>query len=250
MNIYEYTNRINYTGSLSPTLPVLAALQRAHLLNVPFENLDIHRNVPIILDVERVFQKIIVNKRGGFCYELNELFLQLITAIGFEARRISAGVYNDKKEIYGNTMGHQTILVNLDGEDYLTDVGFGTFTFGPLHFKQGKELKDERGRFFFDKYDDEYFRVNKIVEDKVIPEYIFKNETRVYSDFEERCHYQQTSPESHFTQKRLISIATPEGRVTITGNVLKITTGEEVTEREFREEEYEHLLLKYFKVKL
>ena len=56
---------------------VLKNLQKAHLLNVPFENLDVHNSIPIILDIENIYQKVVLQNRGGFCYELNGLFYEL-----------------------------------------------------------------------------------------------------------------------------------------------------------------------------
>jgi len=78
MNIDAYLKRINYRGSLDPTTQTLQQLQVAHLLTVPFENLSIHLAEPIILDGDALFEKIVVRRRGGFCYELNGLFAALL----------------------------------------------------------------------------------------------------------------------------------------------------------------------------
>ncbi|HYK47600.1 MAG TPA: arylamine N-acetyltransferase, partial [Parafilimonas sp.] len=74
MDVDRYLRRINYEGTREPNLTLLAALQKQHLLHVPFENLDIHYKTPIELNVPRIFEKVVHNKRGGFCYELNGLF--------------------------------------------------------------------------------------------------------------------------------------------------------------------------------
>ena len=74
MNLDSYLARISYSGPLAPTLENLRALHYAHLLAVPFENLDIHRGMPIALDQEHLYDKIVLHRRGGFCYELNSLF--------------------------------------------------------------------------------------------------------------------------------------------------------------------------------
>ena len=70
----------------------LKLLQRQHLLNVPFENLDIHSKQAIVLDTEKFYRKIVNNNRGGFCYELNGLFNELLRELGFETRILSARV--------------------------------------------------------------------------------------------------------------------------------------------------------------
>src|ERR1051325_2835546 len=92
MNIEAYPERINYSGSREPTSETLRALQVAHLLNVPFENLSIHAGEPIVLNEDALFGKIVENRRGGFCYEANGLFACLLRALGFELEMLSAGV--------------------------------------------------------------------------------------------------------------------------------------------------------------
>ena len=125
-----YLERMGFRESTEPGLESLTQLQEAHLLNIPFENLDIHYGIPIELDIDKIYQKIIIDKRGGFCYELNGLFYELITAIGFKAKRVSARVFNKEKG-YGPEFDHLAIIVDISGVEYLSDVGFGEFTFAP-----------------------------------------------------------------------------------------------------------------------
>jgi N-hydroxyarylamine O-acetyltransferase len=77
MDITPYLKRIDYSGSLGLTAEVLNGLHYAHLLAVPFENLDIHLGHPILLNEDQLFDKIVTQRRGGFCYELNESFTAL-----------------------------------------------------------------------------------------------------------------------------------------------------------------------------
>jgi len=76
MDAKQYLERINYVDSTNLTFEVLSKLQIMHLMNVPFENLDIHNNTKI--DLTNLFNKIVNRKRGGFCYELNGLFCDLL----------------------------------------------------------------------------------------------------------------------------------------------------------------------------
>jgi N-hydroxyarylamine O-acetyltransferase len=96
MEITRYLDRINYDGPLSPTAETLRLLQVAHLQAVPFENLSIHANEPIVLEDQALFEKIVRRRRGGFCYELNGLFAALLRELGFKVEMLSAGVANDK----------------------------------------------------------------------------------------------------------------------------------------------------------
>ena len=249
MHIDEYLNRINYTGSREPCMETLQQLQLAHLLNVPFENLDIHSKTPIVLDVENIYKKVVVHKRGGFCYELNGLFIELLTAFGFKAWRISARVHR-LDETYSPEYDHMAIIVHLDNDDYLADVGFGEFALGPLKLETGTIQADARGNFVLENYEDNYLRVSKIIDGSAKPEYIFRNVPRAFDEFKDMCYYQQTSPLSHFTQKKLISRPTLNGRITLTGNSLKITEGNMINEITVPDEaDFNAQLWKYFSLK-
>src|SRR5689334_20548662 len=92
MDIQAYLDRIGYHGPLAPTAETLRALQIAHLQTVPFENLSIHARQPIVLDDESLFDKVVMRRRGGFCYELNGLFAALLRALRFQVSMLSAAV--------------------------------------------------------------------------------------------------------------------------------------------------------------
>src|SRR5262245_1566225 len=87
-----YLKRIDYRGRLDPTAETLRGLHVAHMLSVPFENLDIPLGRPIVLDEDALFDKIVARRRGGFCYELNGLFAALLRSLGFDVTLLSAGV--------------------------------------------------------------------------------------------------------------------------------------------------------------
>lgn len=249
MNPKEYLQRINYSGALQPTYDVLCQLQSKHLLAIPFENLDIHYGNSIALDIDQIFEKVIRQKRGGFCYELNSLFYELLCSIGFDAERISARVYK-KDGSYGLEFDHLAILVTINKTQYLTDVGFGEFSFHPLKLALRTIQEDNRGPFVIDQYDNEYLRVNKVLNEKETPEYIFKIIPRAFDDFKNRCNFHQTSPQSHFTQKKLISRATENGRITISGSTLKIKEHEVTKEIDLTTEEaFDQQLWKWFGIK-
>jgi N-hydroxyarylamine O-acetyltransferase len=92
MNTRAYLERIKYVGLPSPTFETLRELQLAHLLTIPFENLSIQAREPIILQEDALFDKMIIHRRGGFCYELNALFTGLLRQLGFNVSMLSAGV--------------------------------------------------------------------------------------------------------------------------------------------------------------
>lgn len=248
--IEKYKKRICFEKDLEPTLEVLQDLQKAHLLHIPFENLDIHYNTPIELDIGRIYDKVVNNKRGGFCYELNGLFFQLLKYIGFEAKQVSVRVFS-KETGYSNEFDHLAIVVTIKGRDYLTDVGFGEFAFRPLFLDTSTVQNDERGQFIVDNYKEEYIRISKILEGKPLPEYIFKNKHHYLREFSNMCNYHQTSPDSHFTKKKLISRPTEQGRITLTSDQLKIVENGITSEFEITHaDNFQSKLIEYFHLRV
>jgi N-hydroxyarylamine O-acetyltransferase len=214
MNIERYLERIGAERrAVSP--PALADLQRRHLMTVPFENLDIHWKRPIVLDVDRFIDKIVGQRRGGFCYELNGLFIELLKALGYQTRLISARVFNGDR--YGPEFDHAAIIVRFgDDEECLADVGFGDFTARPLRFILDVEQEDDCGVFIIRRAEDDYLEVAKRDGEVWKSEYIFKDAARGLEEFREMCDFQQYSPESHFTKGRVCSLLTEGGRKTLT----------------------------------
>lgn len=239
----EYLGRIGYSGKLIPGPATLKELQKQHLLHVPFENLDIHIGREIVLDPDRLFTKVVAGKRGGFCYELNLLFNELLSFAGFETRLVSARVTNGSGG-FGEEFDHMAVIVSMNGNEFLSDVGFGEFTFAPLIILTGEKQIDERGEFVIANYDEEHLIVRKKKVDSYEDQYIFSLTGRSPQEFEGMCRYHQTSPESHFTKKRLCSLPFDGGRITLTGDSLKLTKGNETTETPIDRDEEFNLLLK------
>lgn len=249
MDIKTYLKRLHYQKEIKVSKELLWDLQKAHLLTVPFENLDIHYQQEINLDLETVFDKIVLNKRGGFCYELNGLFYELLKSIGFEVNMVSGRVAT-AEGTYGPEYDHLAIVVRIEGIDYLVDVGFGRFSLAPLEIQMQVPIVDALGLFQFDTYKEEYIQINSLEKETSIAQYIFKLQEREWVDFEEMCWFHQKSANSHFTQKKMISILTPNGRMTLNDKLLKITTGEEVKEVEFEAEQFPVFLKTYFNITL
>src|SRR4051794_5452932 len=130
MNIDAYLQRIGYRGSLVPNEQTLSDLQLAHLYAVPFENLDIGLQRPIVLDLDLLYDKVVNKRRGGFCYELNGLFGELLKALGFRVQMLSAGVYGGDGGL-GPDFDHMLLAVDLDRRR-IADVGFGETFSEPL----------------------------------------------------------------------------------------------------------------------
>ncbi|MCI5083730.1 MAG: arylamine N-acetyltransferase [Saprospiraceae bacterium] len=234
MQIEAYLQRIGLDHQPTPQLQSLQLLQRQHLINVPFENLDIHLGRPITLNYYHIYEKIVQLDRGGFCYELNGLFYFLLKELGFEVKRISAMTYNEQHG-YRYEYDHLALLVQTEGQEWLTDVGFGRFSLVPLSLNTNQVQTDGRQQYLLRPYEakDGYTEVlsKKIgAEEDWKPCYIFTKVERMVEEFADMCHYHQTNPESHFLKGPMCTRATEDGRVTIWKNKLKIEQGETINE--------------------
>ncbi len=220
LNVQAYLNRIGLQKPPSVTLEGLKKLHRCHLFKIPFENLDIELGNKIVLDLERLEHKIINKKRGGFCYELNGLFSQLLRQLGFKVKTIAARVYGkDRKP--GLEFAHMALLVSLNKEQWLADVGFGRSFLEPLAFKINILQTDPTGRYKILKTgDSKYVLLWEDNNKQTVAQYIFSSKEQKLQDFKEMCHYHQTSSKSNFTQGRICSLATAKGRITLSKDSL------------------------------
>lgn len=222
LNSKAYLERINYNGSLKPDAKTLRDLQLAHLTSVPFENLTIHRGEPVILNVDALFEKIVNRRQGGFCYELNGLFAALLRSLDFNVSMLSARVAEGNGH-YSPDFDHMTLVVSLN-DLWLVDVGFGDAFRKPLRLKEGA-VQMQNGRAYRLDHDTALWTLMESKHgDSLQAQYRFDLQSYQFDDYAERCHYHQTSPESHFTQKRVCTRATPTGRLTLSENRYITTT--------------------------
>lgn len=250
MDKKKYLERIKFnTRDFKPDAENLKILQKNHLLSIPFENLDIHWKRPIVLDTGKFYQKIVEEKRGGFCYELNGLFNELLTEIGFQTKIISARVSQNEGK-FGAEYDHLAILTGINGEEFLVDVGFGDFTAEPLKFVLNVEQTDDNGIFLIRRFDEVYFEVVKKDGENWQSEYIFKDLARDLSEFAGMCNFHQISSESHFTRGKVCSLMLEDGRKTLTDKKFIETTNGVKNEIEINsDEEFNQILEREFHIK-
>jgi len=148
LDVKAYLDRIAYRGSTAPNSETLRALHRAHLLAVPFENLDIALGRRIAMDLDAFVRKVVERRRGGFCYELNGAFAALLRALEFKVTLLSARVVGEGGR-ESPEFDHLCLRVELE-ESWLADVGFGELFLEPLrlHSKVGQTDPPESSRSF------------------------------------------------------------------------------------------------------
>lgn len=220
MDIERYLRRIEYDGDRRPSSAVLRSLHRQHLFTVPFENLDIPLGVPIVLDLPRIYEKIVVRRRGGFCYEQNGLFGQLLSTMGFRVEMLSARVRREDGG-FGPEFDHMLLKVELE-EPWLVDVGFGDSFVDPIVFHAGGVDQVDGHRYVVMPTGEDWQLLREDEQGKV-PLYVFRDVPHPLSDYQKMCTFHQTSPESHFTKSWICSRATPDGRITLANMRLIVT---------------------------
>jgi N-hydroxyarylamine O-acetyltransferase len=236
-----------------PSLPLLCALHEAHMLAVPFENLSIHYGQPITLGDEALYDKIVRRGRGGFCYELNGLFAWLLRRLGFKVTLLSARVAQSDGG-FTPEFDHMALRIHqLDGADWLADVGFGDSFRQPLRMQPDIVQDGADGHSYRLRFDttDASWLMQQSGETGWESQYRFTLQPHVMADFADRCRFQQTSPDSHFTQKRVCSLALPNGRITLSDLRLITTLHGVRDERNLASEnEYQGVLAERFGITL
>ena len=253
MDIRLYLERIQFTAPVRPDVQSLNRLQHTHLLHVPFENLDIGLKTAIRLEEEALWDKIVLHKRGGFCYELNGLFARLLQEIGFDVTYLNARVYNREGRL-GINFDHLALLVRAPGQSgqYLVDVGFGDSFNEPLPLA-GPEIQDQGLRAYrIERLQEGYAIWQRNYDGSWERHYFFDLQPhRFPEEYRPACMYHQTSPRSSFTRGNIVSRATPEGRVSLEDGWLILTRNGKRTERAVTSgEQYQALLFQYFGIML
>ncbi|WP_018348948.1 arylamine N-acetyltransferase family protein [Longispora albida] len=210
IDVDAYLKRIG--ASREDSLP---ELHRKHLLAVPFENLSIHLGEPIVLDPDLLFDKIVNRRRGGFCYELNGLFAQLLTALGHTVEYLAAAVYDSEK--LGPPFDHLALRVD---RTWLADVGFGKHSVHPLRLDATGPQDDPGGVFAVEPASQGDVDVTR----DGGRQYKLELRARALADFAPTCWWQQTSADSDFTRRLTVTRLTHDGRVTFSDRRL-IRTG-------------------------
>jgi N-hydroxyarylamine O-acetyltransferase len=125
-NLDAYLRRINYSGSIAPTLETLATVHRLHPATIPFENLDPLMERPVRLQLSDIEQKLLVERRGGYCFEHNLLLKAVLESMDFGVTPLAAGVlWGHEPDYIPTALKHMALLVDVGGIPYLADVGFG-----------------------------------------------------------------------------------------------------------------------------
>ncbi|WP_340315373.1 arylamine N-acetyltransferase family protein [Rhizorhabdus argentea] len=217
----------------------LAIVQRAHRLSIPFENLDVRLGRGISLDPAHVFDKLVHRRRGGYCFEQNQLFLRALTAIGFDARPLLARVWLGTVEVPPRT--HTINLVRIDGEDWIADAGFGGSYGPPMRLFDGSEATAPDGaRFRLSRTEDYGWLLERRGDPRSTDgrshsedwqaQYSFTLDKVTPIDLEMSNHWTSTRPGVRMTSLSIVSLCLPSGFATLTDRHYTRRNGDQYVE--------------------
>lgn len=219
-----YFDRIGFKFDRNmPERDFLNRLQYAHVTHVPYENLDILRHIPLKLDADSLFEKIVLNRRGGYCYELNGLFGRLLRDMGFEVHDHMGRYLRGEDEI--PMRRHRVLRVVGEENEYLCDVGVAQaaprypllMNIGEVQEQFGEKYRIENEPFFGHVVYSLYGEG-----DKWERFYSFTEEEQLDIDYIAPSYYLENAPDSPFAAKEMVALKTEKGRKVIDGKMFRI----------------------------
>ena len=237
--VAAYLRRIGAPQPKQPDAAELRHLVAAHVQTVPFENLDVHARMPISpTDLPRLYAKVVENRRGGFCYELNGLFAAVLAAVGFRVTIVAARVWG--AGAFGPLFDHMALKVaDRAGAAWLVDVGFGRFAGAPLAWTSRAPQADRFGQYLLQDVPPGELESSVPSVDVLrdgAPQYRVEDAPRPRGEFAPTCWYHSTAPASPLTMSLICSRATPTGRVSLAGRRLIVSVDAEGSEAARRDE--------------
>lgn len=249
-NLKEYLERIGFEGELEINAQGLHDLHVGHVTHIPFENLDQLQGKNISLEREWLFEKIVENKRGGYCFEMNGLFSHVLKEAGFNVTDACARVYRPGVGFGGRA--HQVLVVNVDGGLWMVDVGFGgNGPIAPVKIEDGLE-QEQYGRFYRIKADETFGYILEFqVDGNYEVVYSFTTEACYPMDFDMANYFVSNNPNSIFRKVIMCTMPTEKGRVSMYDNNLKIIHNGLVTEKKLNSDfEINAAMEKYYGISL
>lgn len=238
-NLTDYLSRIGYEGEVRADVATLTQLVQKQLRSIPFENTEVQAGRIPSLVPEDIVKKVIVNRRGGYCYEINGVFAMALTALGFEwyfagARPMFYPMRRPKT--------HMVVVVCVEGKSYLCDTGFGGYALrAPMEIVEGEVVQDG-DRFRMEHLDGEYV-VSSFVQGEWQRQYGFALQSQEWIEFSLANYFNATHPDTIFTQKKLAIMQTPHGRKILVDNELKLIEEGKIEKLDV---EYARALKEYF----
>ncbi len=232
IDLDAYFERIGYGGPRAASLEVLRALCLAHAGAIPFENLDPLFGWPVRIDPESLERKLVRSRRGGYCFEQNNLFWRVLTALGFGVTPLAARVrWMLPEDAPPTALSHMMLKVDADEGAFVCDVGFGGQSpTGPLRFEPGLEQATPHGTYRLMPHGSA-FDLQMRLPERWSTMYRFTLEPRVLADYEVSNWFTSTHPNSRFVNNLVASRVVGEARLNLFNRELTTHRADGRTER-------------------
>ncbi|MGI9328426.1 MAG: arylamine N-acetyltransferase family protein, partial [Pseudomonadales bacterium] len=218
MQLQRYFDRIGYSGAATPSLDALAAVHRHHACGITYENLDVVLEIPVDQSPARIFEKIVEQQRGGWCYEMNGLLGWALAEMGFQVKRVCGGVMRAERgdSAFGN---HLVLQVTVDGQPWIADVGLGDGILEPIPLREGTHQQFGRS-FQLQHLDNKEWRFQNRT-DGLPLSYDFVDDSTTETRLAQTCSDLQSDPNSMFRQNLICQRMTEDGGMMLLGRVLR-----------------------------
>ena len=230
MDIKRYFSRIGLPANTEqkPTYELLKKLQLAHITSVPYENLDIIDGKPLSLDVDDIYDKVVVRHRGGYCFEVNALFDRLLKELGFRTESYFARFWRGESGIPHRR--HRVIAVFIDGKTYIADVGIGSAAPRiPLLLEEGAVQEYFGEAYRFERDADFGWVLYEFTHGEWKKYFSFTEDKQLDIDFVMPSFYCEKHPDSKFNKAVMVAMKTENGRKSVDGSVYKNFVGKELS---------------------
>jgi len=212
-----YAARIGYAGPFSATLPVLQEILRLHPQAIPFENLDALQGIAPSLALPDIEQKLLRERRGGWCFEHNLLLWHVLDAAGFGVTGLAARVLWQQPAGARPGRTHMLLRVETPEGPMLADAGFGGLTLtGPLRLVADIEQDTPHGRFVL-RRDGDSWRLAALLPQGDAPMYGFDLSPQLPVDYRYANWFLATHPDSPFVNQLMLARPVDGGRHTFRG---------------------------------
>lgn len=244
-----YLNRIGFVAKAGADIATVTQMMRCQLFTVPFENLDVQAGKVVSLVPEDIVDKLVNRKRGGYCFEVNGLFAMALEALGIEYRFVAARpmLYQHRRP-----KTHMAIVLNLKGEEWLCDLGFGSYGIrAPMQMKRLEvEVKQDFDTFMLSKTNGNEYLLKARVDGEWANQFAFDLSPQEWIDFEPANYFSSTHPDALFVKKLLVVLHNSNGRNILFGDTLKTVKNGQSEKRIIAREDRTSILSSVFGLEL
>ncbi|OQX39602.1 MAG: hypothetical protein B0D91_01250 [Oceanospirillales bacterium LUC14_002_19_P2] len=223
-------------------------LHVAHLNHVPYETIDLRLDIPVSMDIAAIHKKVVLRRRGGYCYELNRLFAWLLRTLGFKLHYLSASLWHGERG-FGPEYEHLILLVEGD-PPWLLDVGHGDVFDNPMPLADGRVQVESVGEFSLRKVGDDWYLLRRSGGDSWMPQYRFNLRARPFRQFLLRIAWTQASPLSAYRNRTIVYRSAGAGRLLLNTDTLTHIQAQSCSYRKVEKINYLDMLASVFGIKL